>query len=120
MKSFDVVLVGGTRRPTTARRAVSQVLIRTMAKVIITMKVMPESPDIDLEGLQSASEQKISDWGGEVGKVLIEPVAFGLKAVVIMFIMDESKGGTDPLEEQISGITGVQSVQVTDVRRTIG
>ena len=34
--------------------------------------------------------------------------------------MDESKGSTDALEEDIKGIEGVNSVETVDVRRAIG
>jgi len=37
-----------------------------------------------------------------------------------MFVMDEAKGSTDDLEKKISEIDGVNSVEVVDVRRTIG
>ena len=49
-----------------------------------------------------------------------EPIAFGLKALKITFAMDENKGSTDTLEEDINGIEGVNSVEVVDVRRAIG
>lgn len=91
-----------------------------MAKVIVTLKIMPESPETDLAALQEKAEKEITGFDGTVGKVEIEPIAFGLKALKILFIMEESKGATDPLEEQISAIDGVRSVEVTDVRRAIG
>ena len=34
--------------------------------------------------------------------------------------MDEKQGSTEPLEEKLSKLKGVQSVNVTDVRRAIG
>jgi len=49
-----------------------------------------------------------------------EPIAFGLKALKITFVSDESKGSTDALEENIKKIAGVNSVEVIDVRRAIG
>lgn len=91
-----------------------------MASVIITIKIMPESPEIDLAEVEAAGKQKIADFGGEVGKVEIEPIAFGLKALKLIFVMDEAKGATDPLEADIEAIKGVNSVEITDVRRTIG
>ena len=91
-----------------------------MASVIITLKLMPESPEIDLAELEAQAKKKIEAFGGEVGKVEIEPVAFGLKAVNLIFVMDEAKGATDSLESDIEAIEGVNSVEITDVRRTIG
>jgi elongation factor 1-beta len=92
-----------------------------MANVVITMKVMPESPEVDLRELTEKIEHNMKHHGvhGEI-KNSIEPIAFGLKAVVFMFVLDEKLGGTDKLEESISTIHGVESVQITDVRRAIG
>lgn len=91
-----------------------------MATVIITMKVMPSSPDEDLEAIKAEASGLIAGFGGTVGKTEIEPIAFGLKAIVFMFAMDESKGDTEEVEKDITKISGVSSVQVTDVRRAIG
>lgn len=91
-----------------------------MAKVIVTLKIMPDSPETDLAAVQESAEKEITGFGGAPAKVEIEPIAFGLKALKIYFIMDESKGATDPLEEKISTLDGVHSVEVIDVRRAIG
>lgn len=92
-----------------------------MADIIVTLNIMPESPDIDLKALEAQSLAKIKKFSGmDNHKVEIKPVAFGLKALSIMFVMAEDKGSTDALEEEISSIDGVNSVEVTDVRRTIG
>ena len=91
-----------------------------MADVVITLKIMPVSPEVDLDNLEKTAKEKISAFGGEVGKVQIEPVAFGLKALNLLFVMDEAKGATDSLEEDIDSLEDVASVEVTDVRRTIG
>ena len=81
---------------------------------------MPNSPNADLKKIEAISKEKITKFGGEVGKVEIEPIAFGLNAVKLFFIMDESKGSTESLEDQILTINGVNSVEILDVRRAIG
>jgi elongation factor 1-beta len=91
-----------------------------MANVVITLKVMPDDIGADLPAIAAKAEKCIMDFGGFSARHSIEPVAFGLKAIVFMFAADEQKGGTDPLEKAISGIEGVGSVEVTDVRRAIG
>ncbi|MBW2982084.1 elongation factor 1-beta [Candidatus Woesearchaeota archaeon] len=92
-----------------------------MAQVIVTLKIMPESVDIDLSKITEEAKNKITDFAG-AGEMKVEekPIAFGLKALNIIFVMDESKGSTDDLEDSISDIQGVQSVEVTDVRRAVG
>lgn len=91
-----------------------------MANVIITLKIMPESPETDLEKLKVEAKKIVADAQGEVGKEEFEPVAFGLKAVKLIFVRDEKLGGTDEIEQKISEVEGVNSVEVSDVRRAIG
>jgi elongation factor 1-beta len=92
-----------------------------MAQVIITLKIMPESPETDLDALQAKIIQKITDFSGETEtRTSQEPIAFGLKALKIIFVSEESKGSVDVLEDQIRSLEGVQSVEITDVRRAIG
>jgi elongation factor 1-beta len=93
-----------------------------MAKAVVTIKIMPESPDVDLHKVQIAAEHKIDHFCGEKGEKRheIEPIAFGLKALKITFVMDEKIGSTDSLEQEIAGLEGVNSVDVIDVRRAIG
>ncbi len=91
-----------------------------MATVIVSLKIMPSSPDEDLDSIKSAAAKIIAEFGGTVGKTELEPIAFGLKAIVFMFAMAESIGDTEGLEAKIASIHGVNSVQVTDVRRAVG
>ena len=92
-----------------------------MANVVVTLKIMPESPEQDLSKLQKKALSHIKEFAGDrETKIEEEPIAFGLKALKIIFVMDESLGSTESLEDNIKTIKGVQSVQVTDVRRAIG
>lgn len=92
-----------------------------MANAVVTIKVMPDSPEVNLEELEAKVNEKITAFAGEGDtKVSIEPVAFGLKSINIIFVMDESKGSTEPLEKEIESIEGVNSIEVTDVRRAVG
>ncbi|MBW2992220.1 elongation factor 1-beta [Candidatus Woesearchaeota archaeon] len=92
-----------------------------MANAVVTIKVMPESPEVNLDELESKVKEKIVEFAGEGDmKVTVEPVAFGLKAINIIFVMDEAKGSTEPLEKAVAEIEGVSSMEVTDVRRAVG
>lgn len=92
-----------------------------MANAIVTIKIMPESPEVDLEALSVKVKEKIAEFAGEGDtKQDIEPVAFGLKALKIIFVMDEAKGSPEPVEKEIENLEGVNSVEVIDVRRAIG
>jgi elongation factor 1-beta len=91
-----------------------------MAKVIVTLKIMPSSPETNLEEIKERAKQAIRDFGGEVGKEEVVPVAFGLKSLSLVFVMEEEVGGTEALEKKIADFPGVSSVAVVDVRRAIG
>ena len=95
-----------------------------MATVIISLKIMPESPDVDMDALQKLVDVEIRKFGElnaeEEVRITVEPIAFGLKALIVLFAMDESKGSTEPLENALNTLEGVNSVEVTDVRRAIG
>ena len=92
-----------------------------MANAIISLKIMPESPEVNLDKIEEEAKKKILEFAGE-GEIKAEqvPVAFGLKSINLIFIMNESQGSTEPLEDSLADIEGVQSVEVTDVRRAIG
>jgi len=92
-----------------------------MAKAVVTMKVMPESPDVDLAELEEKIKEKITSFAGEGDiRVNIQPVAFGLKSLSLIFVMEESIGSTEPLEKEVESIEGVSSQEITDVRRAVG
>jgi len=92
-----------------------------MANAIVTVKIMPSSPDIDLKKLEEEAKKLISSFAGRgETKIEIEPIAFGLKALKIIFVMDEKKGSPDPVAEKINELEGVNSAEIVDVRRAIG
>jgi len=90
-----------------------------MANVLVTIKILPESIDVSFSWLSEQIEPKIA----AVGKILKsekEPIAFGINALLITFLMDENKGSTEKLEEEIAAVQGVSNVDVVDVRRAVG
>ncbi len=91
-----------------------------MAKVIIEMKVMPVSPDTDLTKLTHDAEKIVAAFGAKVHQHKIEPIAFGLKAVILTIVADEEKGSTDDMEEKLTALHHVESVMVTSVSRALG
>ncbi|MFW6025179.1 MAG: elongation factor 1-beta [Candidatus Woesearchaeota archaeon] len=88
-----------------------------MGEMIITYKVMPKSPEIDLDGIVDDVDKILSDYDSEVSKNEKKPMAFGLNALMIYFILDEEVGNTEDIEEKINDLEGVQSVKVAEMRR---
>ena len=92
-----------------------------MASVVVTLRIMPNDINADLSKIESHVRKEIVDFcNSQEFKTSIEPIAFGLKALNVIFVMDESKGSTEALERKIIHVHGVESVEVTDVRRAIG
>lgn len=91
-----------------------------MAKMFITIKIMPESPEVDLNSIRTEAKKFGIEFSAELlDKDVIEPVAFGLNALKIIFLIDESKGSED-LTDKIASIEGVSSAEAVDMRRAIG
>ncbi len=90
-----------------------------MGTVLITLKIMPESPDSNLEEIKSISKDIIEKGKGKLENINEEPIAFGLKAVIISFALDESLE-LESIEEALKKVQNVSSVQVIDMRRAFG
>jgi len=91
-----------------------------MAKVIVTMEIMPENPEINLEEIKQKAKQKIEEKKGIINSTEEKPVAFGLKAIIIKFAVDESQGSPDPIAEWLEKQENIASAQITMVSRALG
>ncbi len=90
-----------------------------MGKLVITLKIMPEGPESDLADIRRHADVLIEEFAGHPSdKQEIEPVGFGIKALKLIFLADEAKGGTENLEKSIAKVHGVNSVEVVGLDRT--
>ncbi len=88
-----------------------------MAKVLVVVSIYPSSTDIDLDKLVETIKAKLPE-GYEVARYDKVPIAFGLNALKIYFIIpEESEGGTSKLEELLQGIEGIEEIEVEAVHR---
>jgi len=90
-----------------------------MGTINVRIKIMPSSPSSDLEEIKQKSRKIIER---ECGKGCIfdeEPIAFGLKAVIVTFLYPEEKE-IDSMENHLGKIKDVNSVQIIDIRRALG
>ncbi|MDP3699041.1 MAG: elongation factor 1-beta [Nanoarchaeota archaeon] len=92
-----------------------------MAKAIITFKLMPESPDVDLEAIKTKALE-IAERAGAIGQMQskIEPIAFGLKAVLILAMYEVEGADFDAIAEKMAAIKGVQSAEVAKMDLALG
>ena len=91
-----------------------------MANVIITLRIMPEDAGSDLNEIEKQVKVKVHNYSGNSSaRFEQEPIAFGLKAIRVLFAVDENKN-LETLENSIKEISEIGSVEAIDVRRAIG
>ena len=87
-----------------------------MGKVAAKLKVMPESPEVDLDELQHELENSLPE-GAKINGFERDDVAFGLVALLPTVIVPDDAGGTEAVEEAFADIDRVESVAVENVGR---
>jgi elongation factor 1-beta len=91
-----------------------------MATAGIQFKIMPESIETDLENLKTEIKTKIESFeSGVFNEAKEEPIAFGLKALIVTIALSEEEE-SDAVEKTLSEIEGVSSVELIDYRRVVG
>jgi elongation factor 1-beta len=85
-----------------------------MGRVAATYNLMPDGPSIDMEAVKAKMSEVVPE-GVTVLKGEVKPFAFGLKVLDITFMMNDSEGIMDKLEEKLRAIEGIQGVESTQV-----
>ena len=89
-----------------------------MGMALIKLKIMPTSPDVDLDQIKEKIRAKITQEQGEVRRFEEEPIAFGLKAI-IAFIQIDEQIDTSKIEDAPKDIENVSSSEIVDYRRAL-
>jgi elongation factor 1-beta len=89
-----------------------------MGEVAVQLKIMPNGPDVDLKGLSNRITSQVAPYG-RLYSCEVQPIAFGLKALMLTVIVEDKEGGTEALEASIAEIDEVESVQVGAVTRML-
>jgi elongation factor 1-beta len=78
-----------------------------MGMVAAEFKIMPESPDVDLENMKVEISKvlKVQDYK-------IEPIAFGLKSLKILIVVPDKE--MEDVEGKLRKIKGVSEVEAGD------
>ncbi len=82
-----------------------------MGKVAISLKVNTEGPEVEIDSLKTSIKDKLP-----VEDMEEINIGFGLKALRVMVVRPDAEGqGTDDIENVVSDIKGVASVEVENV-----
>ena len=92
-----------------------------MGKAVITFKLMPESVEVDLEPIKEKA-YKIAKDAGAIGEMQtkIEPIAFGLKAVLILAMYEVEGSDFEKIANKMGELEGVQSAEIAKMDLALG
>jgi len=85
-----------------------------MGSVAVIIRVMPESPEINLAELKIALKQKLPG----IQDMQEEPIGFGLKAIKLATVVNDAGGETDAIEQLLNEIPGVERAEIIEVTLT--
>lgn len=90
-----------------------------MGIAAVKIKLMPSSPDINLEEVEKKAGKILEEKEVKNPQFEKQPIAFGLNALIILFAWPEEKE-LEELENDLKKIEDVKSAEVIDIRRAIG
>jgi elongation factor 1-beta len=90
-----------------------------MGFTAVQMKLMPTSPEVDLKAIEKKAEEIINSMHKTQVRIEEEPIAFGLKAMILSFAWNDEVD-IEVLEAKFQEIENVSSVEVLDIRKAFG
>jgi elongation factor 1-beta len=85
-----------------------------MGTVAVIVRIMPTSPDVDLEKLKAALKKKLPG----IQDIREEPIGFGLKALKLAAVVNDAGGETDAIEQSLGQVAGVERAEIIEVTLT--
>ncbi len=87
-----------------------------MARLVVRVKVMPSDAETNLDSVIESLKKSVPE-GMELSKHVKEPIAFGLHAIIGDYMLDDSEGQMDKLEDAIKTVQGVGEIEVMNISR---
>lgn len=87
-----------------------------MARLVARIKVLPTDIDVNLDALANKLKSSLPN-GMELKNSAKEPIAFGLNALIVDFLLDDKEGQMDTLESTVKQTEGVSEIQVLNISR---
>lgn len=85
-----------------------------MGEVGLQYRILPEGTEVDLGKLLTDVKAALPK-GANLRASETKPVAFGLKALHVLIVMEDKQGGAETVEQAIGGVSGVQSVEIVEM-----
>ena len=87
-----------------------------MARLVARIRIMPADAESNLDSVLNSMKHSMPQ-GMDMKGHAIEPIAFGLKAIVGDFLLDDAEGQMDRLEDFIKKVEGVGEIEVMNISR---
>lgn len=84
-------------------------MVLKMGKVVAKVRILPKDMD-QFEDLKK-------DMEGKVSAMEEQPLAFGMKSLVVIFRMEDEGGAQDKLEEELGRHPLISSFEILEVGR---
>lgn len=85
-----------------------------MAKVLLTLKILPSDISINIKQIKENIEKKLN-----FVSMKEEPIAFGLVSLIASVLIEDKEGEVEKIEKMIKEVDGVGEVEVIEVTRTL-
>lgn len=90
-----------------------------MARLVARIKVLPTEVDVNFDAVISRLKTALPG-GMEIRNSVKEPIAFGLNALILDFMLDDKEGQMEMLENIVKQTEGVSEIQVMNLSRQSG
>jgi elongation factor 1-beta len=87
-----------------------------LGKVLVRLKILPTDAGIS-PSMVSESIKKSLPSGIEIRRIVEEPIAFGLVASIIDFLIEDKEGEMDRLEELLRSSELVSEIEVLGISK---
>jgi len=85
-----------------------------LANVVMKVKVMPADVDVDLDKI-GEKVREVAPEKVEIRDIGVQPIAFGLKALIVAAVMPDEGNIGEEFVESIKEIEGVESAEIESV-----